>query len=88
MSDKIKSFYGNGSRLLLILMVVSTLALAWIWASWIRGWFPFSSRAFFMQEEKTRQEQERILDSLTAPTGSKINPDVQQSVLDSLTPKK
>ena len=57
-----------------VLLLAAALLLVWLWASWRNGWFPFGSDTLTQQE---------ILDSLTAPGPSTVDP---TEMLKSLTP--
>ncbi len=85
MNDEERSTQNGGIHWLLIL--ISALVAIWLWVSWLRGWFPFSSQTTNTSEGAIQQVPQSVLDSLTAPTDSPVN-EVPQSVLDSLTAPK
>lgn len=67
-------------------MLAVALAAGWLWASWLRGWFPFSPPAAVTPEKIMQQTSGSVLNSLTAPERSPQP--IPKSVLDSLTAKK
>ena len=83
MNNKEKS--GQSEDMHRLFILIGALVTIWLWVSWLRGWFPFSSSQTTTASEETMQQiPKSVIDSLTAPADAPVD-NIPQSVIDSLT---